>query len=172
MTLIDCQRQIHSAAILAILNDAILHTTALYDYRARTPEAMAAWFDAKEKGKFPVIGLEEDGVLAGFASYGTFRAWPAFKYSVEHSVYVDGRFRRRGVARRLMQALIARAEAQGYHTLIGGIDAENQPSIDLHLRLGFRHCASIKQAGFKFGRWLDLEFYQLILKTPAHPADG
>jgi phosphinothricin acetyltransferase len=108
----------------------------------------------------------------GFASFGTFRAWPAYKYSVEHSVYVDARFRGRGVGRRLLEELIAAARARDFHVLIGGIDAANTVSIALHERLGFTHCGTIRQVGFKFGRWLDLTFYQLILATPLQPIDG
>jgi L-amino acid N-acyltransferase len=163
----------HIEAIRAILNDAILHSTAIYDYMPRTPEMMATWFAAKEKASFPVIGAEDEpGNLLGFASYGSFRSWPAYKYSIEHSVYVDARHRGQGLGRRLMLALIEAAKEQNYHMLIGGIDASNQASIGLHRSLGFTHCASIKQAGFKFGQWLDLEFYQLLLPTPANPAEG
>jgi len=163
----------HSDAILAIFNDAILNSTALYDYKPRKPEMMRTWFEAKAKGNYPVIGAVNDaGELLGFASYGPFRAWPAYKYSVEHSVYVDARFRGRGLGKALLREVIAAATAQDYHMLIGGIDAANAVSIALHLKSGFTHCASIKQAGFKFGRWLDLEFYQLLLPTPAEPKDG
>lgn len=173
MKRIECKVDCHADAILAIFNDAIVNSTALYDYKPRTGEMMQAWFDAKAKGDFPVIGLEsDDGELMGFASFGTFRAWPAYKYSVEHSVYVDARFRGRGVGRRLLEAVIEVAKARDFHVLIGGIDATNQASIALHERLGFTHCGTIRQVGFKFGRWLDLAFYQLILATPAEPIDG
>jgi L-amino acid N-acyltransferase YncA len=173
MRTIECEQKRHAAAILAIFNDAIINSTALYDYKPRTIEMMAGWFDVKSKGKFPVIGIEDDsGELMGFGSYGTFRAWPAYKYSVEHSVYVDARFQRRGVGRIILEQLIEKARGQDYHVLIGGIDATNQASIALHEKLGFCHCGSIRQAGFKFGRWLDLSFYQLILNTPAQPVDG
>ena len=173
MNIIPCTPHHHSAQILAILNEAIANSTALYDYKPRTPEMMQAWFAAKAAGAFPVIGVEnDDGELMGFASYGTFRAWPAYKYSVEHSVYVDARFRGQGVGRRLLQAIIESARQQNYHTLIGGIDATNAASIALHEQLGFTHCGTILQAGFKFGRWLDLAFYQLILNTPLQPIDG
>lgn len=159
--------------MLSILNEAILTSTALYDYQPRTSEMMSAWFAAKEAGRFPVIGVEsEDGELMGFASYGTFRAWPAYKYSVEHSVYVDSKFRGRWIARVLMLRLIELARAQDLHTLIGVIDAENSASLALHERLGFIRCGKIQQAGFKFGRWLDVEFHQLLLSTPACPEDG
>ena len=173
MTIIQCEPQRHSAQILSIFNEAIVNSTALYDYKPRTADMMQAWFEAKAKGNFPVIGVQGDGgELMGFASFGSFRAWPAYKYSVEHSVYVDARFRRRGVGRRLLKEVIEAARAQDYHVLIGGIDATNQPSLALHERLGFTHCGTIHQVGFKFGRWLDLSFYQLILATPLQPIDG
>ncbi len=173
MTRVDCTFDRHAESILSIFNEAILNSTALYDYHPRTMEFMKSWFAAKASGRYPVIGLEnEPGELTGFASYGPFRAWPAYKYSVEHSVYVDRRFRGRGVGRRLMEELIAAATAQDYHVMIGGIDADNAASAALHRSLGFTHCASIRHAGFKFGRWLDLDFHQLILPGPAEPVDG
>lgn len=173
MKIIRCDHASHASAILAILNDAILTSTALYDYKARTPEMMQTWFEAKARGSYPVIGAVNDaGELLGFSSYGPFRAFPAYKYSVEHSVYVDKRFRGQGLGKTLLREAIAAATGQNYHMMVGGIDATNAVSIGLHRDLGFTHCASIKQAGFKFGRWLDLEFYQLILPTPSQPVDG
>ncbi len=173
MTIIPCESRKHAAQILAIFNEAIVNSTALYDYKPRTTEMMETWFAAKAKGNFPVIGIEgEDGELMGFASFGTFRAWPAYKYTVEHSIYVDPRFRGRGVGRHLLEQVIEAARAQDYHVLVGGIDATNTASLALHERLGFTHCGTIRQAGFKFGRWLDLSFYQLILATPLQPVDG
>lgn len=159
--------------MLAIFNDAIAHSTALYDYKPRTADSMTGWFEAKSRGNYPVIGVEdEQGQLMGFASYGTFRGWPAYKYTVEHSVYVDARFRGQGVGRALLGAVIMAAEKQDYHVLVGGIDAANAISIKLHESLGFTACGVVRHAGFKFGRWLDLAFYQLILRTPATPVDG
>lgn len=173
MNLVTCTFEKHAPAILAIFNDAIANTTALYEYQPRTMDTMRAWFETKANGGFPVLGLEAgDGALMGFASYGTFRAFAAYKYTIEHSVYVDARFRGRGLGKRLLSEIIENAKAQQFHTMIGGIDADNAASIALHQSLGFTHCASIKQAGFKFGRWLDLEFYQLLLPTPAQPVDG
>ena len=159
--------------VLAIFNEAIANSTALYDYRPRSLESMTGWFDAKSRGNYPVLGVEDDaGELLGFASYGPFRAWPAYKYTVEHSVYVDSRRRGQGVGRMLLGALVLAAEKQDYHVMVGGIDAANTISIRLHESLGFKECGIVRQAGFKFGRWLDLAFYQLILRTPATPVDG
>lgn len=173
MNIISCDARRHSPAILAIFNDAIVNSTALYDYKPRSADSMVTWFEAKAKGRYPVIGVEsEQGELMGFASYGPFRAWPAYKYSVEHSVYVDSRFRGQGVGRALLGAVILAAEKQDYHVMVGGIDATNAVSIKLHESLGFKSCGIVKHAGFKFGRWLDLAFYQLILRTPSTPVDG
>ncbi len=173
MQIIQCSYEQHATAILAIFNDAILHSTALYDYQARTMDNMVSWFKYKELGQYPVIGVEnESGELMGFASYGSFRAYPANKYTLEHSVYVAAPFRGQGIAQTLMQRLIELAQAQNYHTLIGSIDASNQGSIALHEKLGFVHAGTIRHAGFKFGDWLDLAFYQLLLPTPLQPIDG
>jgi phosphinothricin acetyltransferase len=134
---------------------------------------MDAWFETKRRGRFPVIGLETDaGELMGFASYGTFRAFPAYKYTVEHSVYVHREHRGQGLGAMLLQRIVELAREREVHVLVGGIDAANAASIELHKRLGFEHAGTVRQAGFKFGRWLDLAFYQLVLDTPARPVDG
>lgn len=171
--LVSCSLARHGDAILEIFNDAILNSTALYDYAPRTLQSMVNWFEAKDQGGFPVIGIENQaGTLRGFASYGTFRAWPAYKYTVEHSVYVHKAHRGQGLGTVLVRELVAEARRNGVHALIGGIDATNTGSIALHEKLGFRHVGTLPQVGFKFGRWLDLALYQLLLDTPDCPVDG
>lgn len=168
-----CSHEKHANAILEIFNEAILNSTALYDYKPRAPESMIGWFDAKRNGGFPVIGVEDGkGKLIAFGSYGTFRAWPAYKYTVEHSIYVHKDHRGRGLGRVVMQELIKAAHDNDVHAMMGGIDATNAASIKLHEQLGFKQVGILPQVGFKFGRWLDLAFYQLLLDTPAHPIDG
>jgi L-amino acid N-acyltransferase YncA len=172
MNFVQCTLERHGPTILEILNDAILTSTALYDYKPRAPESMAGWFKTKETGAFPVIGVEDtNGKLMGFASYGTFRAWAAYKYSVEHSVYVKTEHRGKALGSALLKRLIEEARAQQRHVMIGGVDVENTVSIALHRKLGFEHAGTIKQAGYKFGRWLNLAFYQLILETPLAPVE-
>ncbi len=173
-TIAHCTFERHADAILEIFNEAILHSTALYVYRARTQQDMVDWFEAKRAGGFPVIGVEDsDGTLMGFGSYGLFRPHPAYKYTVEHSVYVHKDHRGRGFGRVLMQELIAAARQSGdVHAMIGAIDAANTGSVALHERLGFKQVGTLPQVGFKFGRWLDLALYQLLLETPARPVDG
>src|ERR1043166_4188912 len=128
MTIVQCDNSF-SDQILNIFNEAILNSTALYDYKPRTPPMMEVWFEAKRKGNFPVLGVvNDDSKLMGFASYGTFRNWPAYKYSVEHSIYVRKECRGRGVGKLLLQRIIDTARAQNYHILIGGIDSQNAVS--------------------------------------------
>ena len=171
--LVNCSHARHAQAILDIFNEAITTSTALYDYHPRPLASMEGWFAAKEKGNFPVLGLEDaTGTLVAFGSFGTFRAWPAYKYSVEHSVYVHQDHRGKGLGMQVMQALIAAARKRDVHAMLGGIDATNAGSIALHERLGFKHVGTLPQVGFKFGRWLDLAFYQLLLDTPTQPVDG
>ena len=173
MKLVDCEPGRHSAPILEIFNEAIANSTALYDYKPRDAEWMVSWFAAKTKGRYPIIGLENDaGDLLGFATYGMFRERPAYKYTVEHSIYIDTRFRGQGHGRVLLEAIVDAAVKQDYHVMVGGVDASNAASMRFHERMGFTHCGTIAQAGFKFGRWLDLAFYQRILATPAAPVDG
>ena len=171
--IVSCSPERHAAPILEILNEAIETSTAVYDYRPRAAASMDGWFEAKRAGAYPVVGLEDDaGTLLAFGSYGAFRSWPAYKYTVEHSVYVHKDRRGRGLGLIVMQQLIAAARQRDLHAMIGGIDAANAASIALHQRLGFRHVGTLPQVGFKFGRWLDLSFYQLLLQTPARPVDG
>jgi len=171
--LIDCSEAEHAPAILEILNEAILNSTALYDYVPRAPEAMVSWFATKRVHGFPVVGaVDAAGKLLGFASWGTFRAFPAYKYTVEHSVYVHVDARGRGLGRLLIEELIRRAREAQLHVLVGCIDAANIASINLHQLLGFTHSGTFPQVGFKFGRWLDVAFYQLNLETPVQPEDG
>jgi L-amino acid N-acyltransferase len=169
--IITCDRT-WSPQILEILNEVIANSTALYDYYPRKQQTMTAWFDTKESASYPVIGVVEGATLLGFASYSAFRAWPAYKYTIEHSVYVNAAHRRQGIGAVLLGALIEEARRQDYRNMIGGIDADNAPSIALHIKLGFVRCGLIKDAGFKFGRWLDLCFYQLLLDGPSQPMEG
>lgn len=172
LKILDCTEN-DKGAILEIFNDAIVNSTALYDYQPRTLNSMDNWFNSKRAGKFPVIGAyNEKNELLGFSSYGTFRNFPAYKYTVEHSVYVKGTFRGKGIGIFLLKEIINRAQEQQYHTLIGCIDAQNLVSINLHKKMGFEFCGTIKQAGFKFGKWLDIVFYQLLLQTPECPNEN
>ncbi|NQZ06074.1 MAG: N-acetyltransferase family protein [Algicola sp.] len=161
--------------VLAIFNEIIANETALYEYQPRTLTIVNQWFDDKKQNDWPVIGIVENGELMGFGSYGSFRAKPAYKYTVEHSVYVHVDARGKGIGKQLLTALVKLAKQNGIHNMIGGVDAENVGSAALHQSLGFVECSRIKHAGYKFDRWLDLVFYQLLLdetrecSQPPHP---
>jgi len=171
--IVSCTHARHAQAILDLFNDAIATSTALYDYQPRPLASMEPWFATKEKGNFPVIGLEDDaGQLLAFGSFGAFRAFPAYKYTVEHSVYVHKDHRGKRLGKAILLELMDAARERDVHAMVGAIDASNGGSIALHERLGFRHVGTLPQVGFKFGRWLDLAFYQLLLDTPAQPVDG
>ncbi|MDP4095395.1 GNAT family N-acetyltransferase [Paenibacillus sp. P96] len=164
-------KESHLPEILDIYNDAIMNTTAVYTYKPQTLENRMRWFHDKQENGFPVIVLEDGGQAMGFATYGPFRPWPAYKYTAEHSVYVHKDYRRRGAGKLLIQEIIKLAEANGYATLIAGVDAANEGSIVLHKKLGFTHSGTIRKAGYKFGNWLDLAFYQLDLDGPQQPTE-
>jgi L-amino acid N-acyltransferase len=158
--------------LLEIYNHVILNTTAVYQYVAQTADLRRDWYESKQKEGYPVFVAEEDGIIAGFSSYGPFRAWAAYKYTVENSVYVAENQRGKGIARLLVQPLIDSARQKGFHAIIAGIDASNTASLKLHLSFGFEEVAHFRQVGFKFGRWLDLKFLELLLDTPTQPVDG
>jgi len=156
--------------ILDIFNDAILNSTALYDYKPRTLDMMHAWYASKQKGEFPLIGaFDAQNTLLGFSTYGMFRVQPAYKYTVEHSVYVRPDKRGQGIGKILLKEIIKKAGEQDFHVLMGVIDASNTTSIYLHEKEGFVLTGILKEVGYKFGKWLDAAFYQLTLNTPEHP---
>src|SRR5688500_11711105 len=157
--------------MLSKYNDIILNTTAVYDYKPHTLEMRQAWFKTKQEQGFPVFVADLEGKVAGFSSIGPFRAWAAYKYSVENSVYVDAEKRGMGIGKLLIPPLIEAAKQLQMHTIIAGIDATNDVSIWLHKRFGFEETAHFKQVGYKFGRWLDLKFLQLMLNTPEQPTE-
>ncbi len=171
MELIHCDES-RLETIRAIFNHAIVHSTALYDYQPRSPEQIRAWFARRKEQGRPVLGVVgKAGRLLGFGSYGTFRNFPAYKYTVEHSLYVVADARRQGAGRMLLEALVANARQQDVHAMVGAIDADNAASIALHETLGFRHLGTLPEVGYKFGRWLDLALYQRTLSTPADPRE-
>ena len=163
MQIRDAQRK-DLSIILDIMNDAILHTTSIYDYEIRSDEFVENWFNKKQLDNMPVLVAESNGKAVAYGSYGIFRAWDAYKFSVEHSIYVQKNFQGQGIGKQLLITLIDKAKNGGYHTMIAGIDAANQKSCDFHKKFGFVEAGRIKEVGYKFDRWLDLVFMQLMLK--------
>ncbi|MBX9467315.1 MAG: GNAT family N-acetyltransferase [Rhizobium sp.] len=150
-------------AILAIYNHAVAETTAIWNEILVDLDNRQAWFEARQARGFPILVAEIDGRIAGYASYGDWRAFDGFRQSVEHSVYIEKDFYGRGLGKALMAALIERATLGGIHVMVAAIEAGNQGSIALHTRLGFRLVGTHHEVGKKFGRWLDLTMMELKL---------
>lgn len=150
-------------AILEIINHNILHSTSLYDYSVRTIEQQKAILEEKIKKGFPIIVAEKEGEILGFGMYSEFRFREAYQFTVEHSVYVSENYLGKGIGKSLLSELIVLAKAQKSHTMIGVIDSENQNSIAFHEQFGFKIVGVVKESGYKFDRWLDSVFMQLIL---------
>lgn len=151
-------------SILDIYNYAILNTTAAYEYEAYKLEDRKQWYEKKKQEDYPVLVFEEDGKVIGFAAIEPFRPDPAYRYSVMHSVYVDHRSRGNGVGTALVKEIIRITNEKKYETLIAEIDGENEKSIKMHEKLGFKYSGTINKAAYKFGKWLDLSFYQFNLQ--------
>lgn len=151
-----------AAAIAAIYNDAVLHTTATFDTEPRSLEAQRAWLREHE-GRYPVLVAEEGGAVVGWASLSEYSSRCAYRETAENSVYVAAGARGRGVGRALMEALIAESRRGGFHTLLARIAEGNPASVKLHEALGFRTIGVMKEVGFKFGRRIDVAMLQLLL---------
>ena len=150
-------------AILAITNEAIANTTAVWNNTPATLEARTAWMRERQARGFPVLVANDGGKVLGFASFGDFRPFEGYLHTVEHSIYVAPEAQGRGVGKALLAALVERARALGKHVIVGGIEAGNTASIALHTRAGFVETGRLPEVGRKFGRWLDLVFMQRML---------
>jgi L-amino acid N-acyltransferase len=168
MTVIENATIADFEQILAIYNEVIRNTTAVYSDTEFDAAGGRIWFETKLSGGFPLVVARDAAGVAGFGAFGTFRAWPCYRHSVEHSVHVRADRRGQGVGRALLRELMGRAAAMGKHVMIAGIDTENAASIRLHESMGFGRVGHFREVGFKFGRWLDLDFLQFTIPpTPA-----
>ncbi|KAA3514348.1 N-acetyltransferase family protein [Agrobacterium rosae] len=149
--------------IMEIYNDAVLNTTAIWNEILVDLENRKEWFKIRKDRGFPVIVAIKDGAVAGYASYGDWRAFDGYRHTREHSIYVHKNARGAGLGKLLMQALIDHAKTHDVHVLIGAIESENTASIRLHETLGFRVAGRFSEVGTKFDRWLDLTCMELKL---------
>ena len=150
--------------IVDIINYNILNSTALYDYHPRTLEQQEAIFEDKLKKGFPIIVATNGDKVVGFGYYSEFRFREAYRFTVEHSVYVNNDFHGKGIGKVIMENLILLAKNQKLHTMIAVIDSENQSSVTFHEQFGFKTVAVLKETGFKFDRWLHSQLMQLMLE--------
>ena len=147
-------------SLLAIYNDVIATSTAVYSYLPATLEDRLQWWRTRVASGYPVLVATDQSAVVGFATFGDFRAWPGYRFTVEHSVHVRADRRGQGIGKQLVEALLPRAAALGKHVMIAGVDAANAASIRFHEQLGFQQVGHLREVGYKFDRWLDLVFLQ------------
>ena len=157
-------------SILRIYNDAVLHTTATYDYEPRTLEHRLQWFDDHEAQRYPIfVAINDQEQLVGWSSLNRYHDRIGYRFTTENSVYVDLVFRGRGVGTLLMPPLIEGATTRGLHAILASIDAQNESSIRLHAKFGFEKVGLFRRVGYKFGRWLDVMYMERLIQENAEP---
>lgn len=149
--------------IMNIYNDAVMHTTATFDLETKSLDEMKKWYDKHQENHFIMVS-EEEGKIAAYASFSTYREKAAFDGSVEFSIYVHNEYQNMGIGKKLTRKMIREArESKEIHSIISLITYDNEVSIKMHQAFGFRYCGRMEDAGFKFGKYLHLDAYQLII---------
>jgi L-amino acid N-acyltransferase len=151
-------------AIRGIYNRAIL-TVATFDMEERSLDEQQQWLAMRSGAHIALVAADEGGTLAGFASLSPYRDRPAYRTTVENSVYVDQSFQGKGVGKALMSALVDAARDHGFHSVIARIVSSNAASIALHRAVGFEIVGVEKEVGRKLGRWLDVVVMQRMLSV-------
>ena len=150
--------------ILEIYNEAVLNTTATYDYEPRTMEHRLLWFEEHVKTNYPMfVASNDQGRIVGWSALNAYHARCGYRFTSENSVYVAADQRGRGIGKKLMPPLITGARERGLHAIIAAIDNANEASVRLHTCFGFEKVGCFKQVGFKFGRWLDVVYMELLV---------
>ena len=155
---------------VAAYNEVIATSTAVYSYAPVTLEDRTQWWRGRVAAGYPVLVAADESGVTGFSTFGDFRTWPGYRFTVEHTVHVRTDRRGQGIGKELVQALFPRAAALGKHIMIAGVDAANESSIRFHERLGFERAGLLREVGHKFDRWLDLVFLQRWISPPQAPA--
>ena len=150
--------------ILEIYNDAVLQTTASYDYELRTLGHRTEWYEERTKEQYPILVAENGNQqVVGWSALNPFHARMGYRFTAENSVYVAADERGKGIGKLLLGPLIEAARMRGLHAVMAAIDAENEASIRLHAHFGFEQVAYLKEVGFKFDRWLNLVYMERIV---------
>ena len=150
-------------AMREIFNEVLRNSNSIYREEEVSLEERYEWFDEKIEHGYPLFGAYESDKLIGYAGYGSWRAAQGYRKTVELTIYVDNNHRGTGVGSLLMQTIIDQAKLDGYHVMLGAIDAENKGSIEFHKRFGFIETARMPEVALKNGQWLNLVFMQLNL---------
>ena len=149
-------------AINDIYNHYVFHSTCTYQETAEPMESRREWF-ARHGARHPVTVAEIEGKVVGWGALSPYHARSAYRNTVENSVYVHHEFHRRGIGAMILKDLILRSRVIGHRVIIAAIDADQTGSVGLHEKLGFEKVGHFKQLGFKFGRWLDVVYMELLL---------
>lgn len=158
------------SCITEVYNDAVANTTAIWNETLVDDQNRIEWLIARQKVGYPVlVAVSADNEVVGYATFGDWRAFDGYRYTVEHSVYVHKNHRGAGIGKKMMIELIEKARGLGKHVMVAGIAADNTGSIALHEKLGFKNVGRLPQVGAKFGKWLDLAFLQLVLDEATQP---
>jgi len=155
--------------ITDLYNDIVLHSTATYNDRPATREERIAWGRSRVEQGYPVVVAVQGELVAGFASFGDFRSWPGYRFTVEGTIHIHPNFRGQGIGTALLKELVARAQGLGKHVLIAGVDSKNLASLRFLDRFGFERVGYLREVGFKFDQFLDLVFLQYWITPPPHP---
>ena len=151
--------------ILAIYNDAVLNTTASYDYEPRSLAHREEWWAAHQRDGMAVLVAETPtGEIVGWSALNKYHDRVGYRFTTENSIYVASTWRGRGVGGLLLPPLIEAARNRGLHAIIACIDAQNEVSIRLHERFGFQRVGLFRRVGYKFGRWLDVAYLELLVE--------
>src|SRR4051812_27023086 len=152
--------------ILEIYNEAVLNTTATYDYEPRTLEHRQGWFDDHKRTRLPIFVATNNGKLVGWSALNRYHDRMGYRFTSENSVYIAPEWRGKGIGKMLLEPLIKAAHDFGLQAIIAAIDATNEASIRLHAKFGFEEVGHFKRVGYKFGRWLDVIYMELLLPEP------
>ena len=148
-------------AIMDIYNEAVINTAATFDTELRTMQKQMEWWE-KHKKNHPVLVAEEQGIIAGWASLSPWSDRCAYDTTVEVSVYIHKDFRGRGIGSKLLEIVTLEGGKAGNHTVLSRITEGNESSIHIHEKFGYRHIGVMKEVGFKFGKFLDVNMMQYI----------
>lgn len=157
-------------AITAIYNDVLTNSTAIYSDRPATREERLIWWSGRVEQGYPVLVAIADGAIAGFATFGDFRPWPGYRFTVEGTIHIHSSSRGQGVGTELLKVLLDRAKILGKHVMIAGVDSENTASLRFLERFGFERAAHLREVGYKFNRFLDLILLQYWITPPSKDA--
>ena len=150
-------------AIRAIYNREVLGSTVTTDLVARSPEDQLAWMDEHSGAHPAVVAVDEQGAVCGFGSLSPYRSRPAYRTTVEDSVYVHPDHQGRGVGRELLTELVNLAGAHGFHAVMARIVGDHAASVGLHRACGFEEVGVKREVARKFGRWLDVVLMQRLV---------